>query len=409
MASKTSSHPMLSNFYFFRHLFTRGFRLRDRMTHVRHLELSIDANTYPAVERTLIEGIAKGEVPPTVVEWTFDDNLFLEIGPVEDASLIDRERAAEEGIDYGRRYNVSGGTGFFQGDNTPVLYMFLPDREERSMTEYIDLAGEAMAESLCAAGVENAVYREGGDIELEPDESDDQFAKIGVSGAGYQNGVWGIFTNLINWTFDSETFGIIDKVLRLPEEKFEDKKTDSAAGRMTSLEDVAPEIDRAAIYEEAAANLAGLVNGSPKSSDLSSHEQATIEEYAQEFASDEWFERYDTSRVIMSASDDDRVAEVAYKGRKLIKASVVVDHDDVITGVEFTGDMYHKPAFEAIERLNEAVLGTTITNPDELLAAIENEYAADDFEMPWLPPEDFLAPLQRARDNLIPHDEFERA
>lgn len=378
------------------------------MTKVRHFELEVDANRYPAIERTLIEGIAEERVPPTVMEWTFDEDLFLEIGPVEDASLIDRDRAAEEGIDYGRRYNVSGGTGFFQGDNTPVLYMFFADRGERTMTEYIDLAGEAMAASLRAAGVEDAVYREGGDIELKPEESGGQYAKIGVSGAGYQNGVWGVFTNLINWTFDPETFGVIDDVLRLPEEKFEDKETDSAAGRMTSMEDVAPDIDFDAIYEEAVSNLAGLVDGSPESGELTAAEQETLDEYVEDFGSDSWFERYDTSRVVASAGADHRVAEVAYKGRKLVKATVIVDSDDVIEDVEFTGDMYHRPAFDAVERLNAAVVGTSLTDDEELLAAIEGEYAADDFEMPWLPPGDFVAPLQRARDNLIPRDEFER-
>lgn len=378
------------------------------MTRVRHLELTVDANKYPAVERTLIEGIADGDTPPTVMEWTFDDDLFLEIGPVEDASLIDRERAADEGIDFGRRYNVSGGTGFFQGDNSPVLYMFFADRDQHTMTEYIDMAGEAMAASLRAAGVDDAVYRDGGDIELEPDDPGGQYAKVGVSGAGYQNGVWGVFTNLINWTFDPETFSVIDQVLRLPEEKFEDKETDSAAGRMTSLEDVAPGIDLDALFEEAAANLADLVDGTVEPDELTDAERTTVDSYAEEFGTDEWFERYSTRRVIDAADPEDRVAEVAYKGRKLIKASVAVARDDVIREVEFTGDMYHKPAFEAIERLNEAVEGTDITDDDALLSAIDGEYAAADFEMPWLPAEDFLAPLQRARDNLMPREEFER-
>jgi hypothetical protein len=102
------------------------------------------------------------------------------------------------------------------------------------------------------------------------------------------------------------------------------------------------------------------------------------------------------------------VAEVAYKGRKLIKVRVLVDAEDVIRDVEFTGDMYHKPAYEAVDRLNEAVIGESITDKDALLAAIEAEYEADDFEMPWLPPEDFLQPLIRARENLGPVSEFGR-
>jgi lipoate-protein ligase A len=378
------------------------------MTTVRKLDLTIEPDTYPAIERTLIDSVAAGDAPPTVMQWTFDDDLFLELGPVEDASLIDRDRADEEGIAYGRRFNVSGGTGFFEGSNTPVLYIFFRDRGDHTMTEYIDLAGEAMARSLRDAGVSDAVYREGGDIELEPDEEGGQYAKVGVSGAGYQNGVWGVFMNLINETFAPETFGRIDEVLKLPEEKFEDKETDSAAGRMTSLSEVAPETDVDTIMAEGAANLANLVDGTVEPGELSATERDALAEHREYYSSTEWFEQYSTSRVFDGADADDRVAEVAYKGRKLIKVSVLVDTDDTIVDVEFTGDMYHKPAFEAVEWLSEAVIGESIVDDDALLSAIQGVYAAPDFEMPWLPPEDFLRPLIRARENLGPVSEFGR-
>jgi len=379
------------------------------MTAVRYLDLEIDSSTYPAYERTLIDSIATGEAPPTVMHWTFDDDLFLELGPVEDAALIDREAAREAGINYGRRYNVSGGTGFFQGDNSPVLYMFFKDRGERTMEEYVDLAGDAMAKSLRDAGLDDAVYREGGDVELEPDEPGGQYGKIGVSGAGYLDGVWGIFMNLINWTFDPEVFGTIDKVLKLPDEKFEDKETESAAGRMTSLQDEAPDVDLEPIVKETIENLSGILDGTVEPGSLSDDERAVFEEHREFYSSDDWFERYSTDQVFETTSPDERVAEVAYKGRKLIKASVVVSSDGAIDTVQFTGDMFHRPAFEAIERLNNAVEGIQIENTDALLSAIEGVYAADDFAIPWLPPEDFLQPLQRASENLQPVSDFERA
>jgi lipoate-protein ligase A len=379
------------------------------MTRVRELSLEIEPSTYPAVERTLIDAIAEGEAPPTVMNWTFDDDLFLSLGPVEDASLIDRDAAADAGVNYSRRYNVSGGTGFFEGDNTPVLYMFFPDRGERQMTEYIDLAGEAMAQSLRDAGVTDAIYRDGGDVELEPDEPGGQYGKIGVSGAGYQDGVWGVFTNLINWTFEPEVFATIDEVLQLPDEKFEDKETDSAAGRMTSLQDVAPDVDLEPIVAETVENLADIIDGTAEARSLTDAEREAIEEHREYFASDEWFERYSTTRVFETAGPDDRVAEVAFKGRKLIKASVVVGPDDRLEPVQFTGDMYHKPAFEAVERLSEAVRELPIDDDEALRTAAESVYETADFEMPWLPVDDFLAPLDRARDSLQPADEFERA
>ena len=377
------------------------------MTTVRKLSLEIEPDTYPAIERTLIDSIGSGEAPPTIMEWTFGSDLFLELGPVEDASLIDRERAAEHGVAYGRRYNVSGGTGFFRDDCTPVLYAFFKDEGDRSMTEYIDLAGEAVASALRDVGVENATYRDGGDIELVP-EGDGQLLKVGVSGAGYQDGVWGVFANVINRSYEPAEFGVIDDVLRLPKEKFEDKDTDSAEGRMTSLEDVAPDVDIDTVLEEAAENLAANAGDEVESGSFTDAEAEALEEHREYYGSTEWFERYSTGRIIEEADEDHEVAEVAYKGRKLIKVSVRVDGDGTIDAVQYTGDMYHRPGFEAIDRLNEAVTGVSINNEVALLEAVSSVYANDDIEIPWLTPDDFVRPLVRARDSLAPASEFDR-
>ncbi|MFC6719830.1 biotin/lipoate A/B protein ligase family protein [Natrialbaceae archaeon GCM10025810] len=377
------------------------------MPQIRTLEATVAADTYPAIERTLIDGISGGESEPTVMQWTFDDDLFLELGPVEDAALIDRDRAEAHGVSYGRRYNVSGGTGFFRQDHTPVLYAFFPDRGEHTMAEYIDLAGEAMAGALRDAGVENATYRDGGDVELVP-EDDGQLLKIGVSGAGYQDGVWGVFANVIYRSYGPDEFEIINDVMRLPKEKFEDKETDSVEGRMTSVTEVAPDLELAAVLDAATERLADIAGGTPEPGSFTEEEEAAVESHRQAFGDSEWFEHYSTTELIESAGPDDRVAEVAYKGRKLIKASVCVNADGTIDRMQFTGDMYHRPGFDTIDRLNEAVAGTELADDDALRAAVESVYQQEDVEIPWLPPEDFVQPLRRARDNLVPASEFSR-
>ena len=377
------------------------------MTTVRTLKATVAADTYPAIERALIDGVGSGDSPPTVMQWTFDDELFLEIGPVEDAALIDRERADEHGVSYGRRYNVSGGTGFFREDHTPVLYAFFPDRGEHTMAEYIDLAGEAMAGALRDAGVENATYRDGGDVELVPDD-DGGLLKIGVSGAGYQDGVWGVFANVIYRSYGPDEFEIINDVMRLPKEKFEDKDTDSVEGRMTSVAEVAPDLELEAVLDAATDRLADLAGGEPEPGSFTDAEEAAIESHRETYGGREWFEHYSTSDLVDTAGPDDRVAEVAYKGRKLIKASVRVDADGTIDRMQFTGDMYHRPGLEALDRLNDAVEGVDLADDDALQTAIESVYDQEDVELPWLPPEDFVQPLRRARDNLVPASEFSR-
>jgi len=377
------------------------------MTRVRTIDVEVSADSYPAIERTLIDAVSQGIAEPTIMQWTFDSDLFLEIGPVEDATLIDTERAREHGVSYGRRYNVSGGTGFFRGNHTPVVYAFFPDTGDRTMAEYIDLAGEAMAEALRDAGVEKAMYREGGDVEMAADDGD-QLLKIGVSGAGYQDGVWGVFTNLIYESYGPDEFEIIDDVLKLPKEKFEDKDTDSAAGRMSSVKEVAPELDLSTVLAEATENLAALVGGQPETGEFTEAELEQIESHKEYYGSDEWFEHYSTETLLKSAESGDKVAEVAYKGRKLIKTSVRADDDGVISDVQFTGDMFHRPGFTAIERINEAVMGKKITNGNSLQQAISTVFDKETVEIPWLSAEDFVKPLIRARENLVPADSFDR-
>lgn len=379
------------------------------MTSVRKIDVEIEPETYPAIERTLIDAIAAGESPPTILQWTFQDELFLELGPVEDAALINRERAAHHGVEFCRRYNVSGGTGFFKEDYTPVLYAFFPDQGEYSMTEYIDLAGKAVASALRDVGVERATYRDGGDIELVPEGTDEQLLKLGVSGAGYQSGVWGVFANIIHRSYAPEEFEIIDDILKLPKEKFEDKDTDSVAGRMTSLEEVAPGVDIWTVLDEAATNLASHAGGDPEPGEFSNAEQEKIANHSEYFGSEEWFSRYSTQRILSEADPEDRVAEVAYKGRKLIKLSVRVDGADVVDDIEFTGDMYHRPGFKAIDRINESVRGTSIHDKDALHAAIADVYDTEGVEIPWLSPDDFVTPILRAQDSLVPAREFDRS
>lgn len=374
---------------------------------LRLIDATVNARTYPAIERTMMDGIGDGSVDPTIMSWTFGDELFLSVGPIQDAGLIDTDQASEYGVPYSRRYNMAGSVGFFQTDHTPTLYTFFPDQGKRTLSEVIALAGESMVDALTEAGIERAYY-EGGDIELEPEDGGKRATKIGVAGCGWNNGVWAVFTNVINKTFSPEEFEMIDELVGLPKVKFEDKDTDSVAGRMGSMEDEAPEVDIDSVLDTAAENIADRIGMTLSDGELTTDERERIDEHAEFYGSQEWFRSVSTANLIADAENEDRIAEVAYKARKLVKASVVVDSDGEIVDAMYTGDMYHKPRVEALERLNEAVTGVEVTDEARLLEELERVFASDDFEIPWMSPDDFLQPLKRVPDNLVSVDEFER-
>lgn len=374
---------------------------------LRSIEYVIDAPAYPAVERTMLDGIAEGSVDPTIMEWTFGEDLFLSLGPIQDAGLIDTDRADERGIDYSRRFNMAGSVGFFQTDHTPTLYAFFPAEGDRTLSEAIALAGNSMAEALQDVGVDR-VYYEGGDLELAAEEEGVRATKIGVAGGVWHNGVWGVFVNVINKNFTPEQFEIIDELVRLPKVKFEDKETDSVAGRMGALEDELPGIDVDDVLDAARGNIAARLDRQVSHGELSDEERATIDEHRDYYGSMDYFESVSTANLVADADDDHRIAEVAYKARKLVKASVVVDNEDVIVDALYTGDMYHKPRVEALERLNGAIAGLDVHDEDGQLAAIEDVFAGDDFEVPWMSAEDFAAPLEKIPENLTPVTEFGR-
>lgn len=374
------------------------------MTNVRLIDQEIGPYNYPAIERTLVEGVAAGSSPPTILRCTFSPDLFLELGPVEDASLIDTDAAESHGIEYGRRFHSGGGTGFFRGDHTPLLYMFFPDTGQ-SMVDLLNQAGEAMAAALRASGVEAAEYGGGADVEATVDG---ERVKLGVSGAGYQDGVCGVVGNVINRSYGEDEFAIIDDVLRLPKEKFEDKDTDSVAGRMSEVQSVAPGTEVDTILRHAVENMTDIVDADAEPGSFTSDERASIEEYATEARTDDWFHRYSTTRLLEGADADDRAAEVAFKSEKLIKASVIVGPDDVVRDVQFTGDMYHRPAFEALDRIDDAVIGQSVDDGDAVRAAVESVFDDPDVQFPWLSPDDFARTIDRASRNLVPVGEFER-
>ncbi|MEF8813818.1 MAG: hypothetical protein V5A55_08370 [Halovenus sp.] len=374
------------------------------MTTVRLIDQEIDPYNYPAIERTLVEGVAAGTAPPTILRCTFAPDLFLELGPVEDASLIDTDAAESHDVAYGRRFHSGGGTGFFRGDNTPLLYLFFPDSGE-AMTDLLDAAGRAISASLRAAGVDQAEYGGGADVEAVVDG---ERVKLGVSGAGYQDGVWGVVGNVINRSYGEDEFAIIDDVLRLPKEKFEDKDTDSVAGRMSEVQTVAPGTDIDVVLDEAVANITDIIDRTAEEGSFTDDERTAIDEYTAEARTDDWFHRYSTTRLLADYGEEDRVAEVAFKSEKLIKASVIVGPDDVVRDIQFTGDMYHRPAYEALSRLEESVQHEAIDDVDAIRTDMERVFDQSDVEFPWLSPEDFVRTVDRANRNLIPVPDFER-
>ena len=177
---------------------------------------------------------------------------------------------------------------------------------------------------------------------------------------------------------------------------------------MSEVQSVAPGTDIDGVLANAVTNMTDILDGTAEDGSFTSEERSKIDEYTAEARTDDWFNRYSTTRLFERYDDDERAAEVAFKSEKLIKASFVVGSDDVVRDVQFTGDMYHRPAYDALAFIDECVRGQEVHDVDAIRGDIKEIFDRSDIEFPWLSPDDFVRTIERGSRNLVPLSKFER-
>lgn len=381
---------------------------------VRRLEISgVTVGSWGAIDELMAKQMHEGTFEPTLVISTWDEQTpSIGIGLHEDADMVDIELARDRGFAVSRRYAFGGGTGV-QTPETPNYILYYRN-EDTSIRRETDLSGEANVAGLEQVGLE-AEYSSIGDTEIVIDGKNYKVI-AGAAGTTQVRDYWAV-TGGIVWDF-SDAGTILDEAIDMPEEKFEDKDTDSLTARIQPIsqliEEKAIDVTKKEVLDAVAeANVSALLGPDEPIEPASwrPEEQEFIDEMSDFFESDTWVNRRSTARMCRRVDPDLEVGVAAYKSEKLIKASVVVDPQNSIRDVLLSGDPYLQPQPTVTEpglldELEVVLRGHDVSERSALVDAIGSVLDRPEVEVPGISPEEIATPVVRAGESLQPIAEY---
>lgn len=377
---------------------------------VRRINISgVTVGHWGAIDELMAKQMHEGTFEPTLVTSTWDeDTPSLGIGLHEDADMVDVELARDRGFAVSRRCAFGGGTGV-QTPDTPN-YLLYYRKDDTSIRRETDLSGEANVTGLERIGLE-AEYSSIGDTEIVIDGKNYKVI-AGAAATTHVRDYWAV-TGGVVWDF-SEAGTILDDAIDMPDEKFEDKDTDSLTARIQPISQLIEEkeIDvtkREVLDAIAEANVEALLGPDEpiEPGSWRPEEQEFIDEMSDFFESDTWVNRRSTARMCRRVDPDFGVGIAAYKSEKLIKASVVVDSEDTIRDVLLSGDPYLRPQPTVTEpglldELEVTLCGLDVTDEQVIVDAIASVLDRPEVEMPGISAQDVAAPVVRAGNEIQP-------
>jgi len=387
---------------------------------VRRVEMTGVPNSYwSAIDNLMAQEMLEGTFRNTVVVLRFSqERPSLSIGVNDDGDRMDTRRVRERGHVPFRHLCCGGGAGAFTEGLPLILYYYRKSYEKPHVTllSQSDLNGWANAAALRRLGFA-AEYRAIGDTEILFGEA--RYKVIASYAGNYAlPDYWSACSSIIWGALPSHTAQAYVECLHHYPEKFEDKETKTPQARMKPLQEVTQQqgisirledVIEAVIRENVKA-LMGEEIVVPES--WTREEEEELARTVPFFESETWIRRLSTKRMCAMAPSGSRLGRAAYKSRKLIVASLVVDGRGEIRDCLLTGDFYWRPqptlfSFGALEYFRDALRGVLVTKEDEIRDAVESVFSRPDFEMPLIQPEDIVRAIQKAGERLIPVEAYE--
>lgn len=370
---------------------------------------------FNAVTELMWEQIQGGTFEDTIVVFNWsDDPPGIALGYHEDADQFDHEQVADEGITRCRTVSMGGGgAGMFTSATPSIVMFYQHDRyepESNSLLRHFDeLNGRSNQEAMEEVGLD-AEYRSIGDTEAVVGG---KRYKVMASAAGSfpHPEYWGLQSTPIWGSVPGDLGKLFNEVINLPEEKFEDKDTDSLTSRMQPIKELLKQDDINAtrdevidtIVEKNVENILGPTENVVEEK-WKPHEREFIDRTTPFYESTTWINRLSTTKLCMRAPPEYDLGIAAYKSRKLIKASVIVDDDGMIDDVLLTGDFFMRPLQTAtttreIDKISAAFIGHDIDDEAALTAAAEQVLSDSTIEIPRVSASDLVQPVLKAGKN----------
>ncbi|MEF8814912.1 MAG: hypothetical protein V5A55_14025 [Halovenus sp.] len=380
---------------------------------MRRIDTDAAGDIWGAIDDTFVNQVYEGTFEPTCVVFHWRENSpSLTIAPFDNSDNVDMDKIEELDMPFSRRYMIGGGHALHVPETPMVQFWYR--RSGTTLEDEINRAGRACEQAMQNLGLESQ-YRPIGDLEIKVGG---EMVKIMAIGGGqvHFDDFYSVTSGSLIWGV-TEAFALLDDVSSPPPEKFEDKDTDKQATRMspveTLLDDIDVDVTRDGAVEELVTQSARDLVGadSVTEAEWTDEEKASIEEMRPFFRRDSWLKRKSAERMASQADPANDIGIAAYKSRKTLQATVILDDDGRIQDVQLTGDLYIRPqatvtAPGALEHLEDAILGVNASDRERLEAAIADTFEDYDIEAPGIDPEHFALPVTRAADNVRSVESF---
>jgi lipoate-protein ligase A len=383
---------------------------------VRKIELDEPTiGNWAALDEAMLNQYYDGEFEPTVavVDWP-EDPSSISIGIHEDGDMIDTDTARERDFHVGRRYGYGGSVGVY-GPAIPLFTLWFDAGEtDLSLDELSRTSGNAIVEELEAYGID-AVYDHIGDVKYVID--DKQYKAVANAPVQFHDtDLWAITVSIIWGGLPEGLQDVLDEAVRVPPEKFEDKDEKSVTGRMKPLslqfDQFGTEVSKEEFIDALIdRNVTALLGENEPIEEVSPD---SVLEYVEEttpfFESDTWVDRRATSRMCRNWNDSATVGVAAYKSRKLVKASLILD-GTTIQDALITGDFFVRPHpavtdSGAPSELDDALVGVDVSDEAAVKTAVREVFESDGFEMPGVSAEDVVQTVRHAAENTMSVEEY---
>jgi lipoate-protein ligase A len=388
---------------------------------VRRIDMFGVPNSYwSAIDNLMAWEMYEGTFQNTVVVLRFSQQRpSLSIGINDDGDRIAPRLVREHGHVPFRHLCCGGGAGAFAAGLPLILYYYRKPYAKPDVTllSQSNINGQANAAALRRLGL-TAEYRAIGDTEILIEETR---YKVIASYAGNYSlpDYWSACSSIIWASLPPETTKAYMECIYHYPEKFEDKQTKTPQSRMKPLEEVAKqqgvriELDEVidVVIEE---NIKALMDADKAiPSSWAKEEEEELARTVPYFESETWIKRLSTKHTCAMAPPGSQVGIAAYKSRKLIKASLIVDARGALQDCLLTGDFYWRPQATifspgALQYFREALRGIYLKESDEIKRAVESVFSKPDFEMPLISPEDVLRAIEKAGEQLIPVESYQQ-
>jgi lipoate-protein ligase A len=329
---------------------------------------------------------AFGKIPDTLAVYDFN-KYALSIGSFQDIDTeVDMDACKKNGIEVNRRPRVGGGTIFLDPSSHMLQALIIDKNAFKDMDDSFRKIGETLAKLYQELGVSDAFYKHIGDIKV----GDKKITGFGPAVIGEALGEMAILG------IGKVNTELMKKIVKVPPEKFSDKKAkkvedyvttvEDETGRKPTKEDVRGTVKR--IFEEEL----GLKAVPGK---LTDEEKQQIEQNSKAVMSEDHLYSFSSSRRFKKIPKGSSLGFGRYKARKLLVAHTLMNRQGQIEDIMISGDFYCKPP-EYLHDLEISLKGVEANNSESIMGKINDLFAKPNWEIPEVNPEDFLKVISKA-------------